>query len=283
MTGRAGPGGLVARRPVASFIVVAYVVAWACWLPLLADRQDWVTWSAPPFLHLAGGLGPAVAAVVVTAALRGRRGVGALLARCVAWRGRLGLLALATLGPLALFGLAVLAARAIEGTWPALDRFGASAEYTALPIAVYWVANLAFYGYGEEIGWRGFLQPWFQRRRSALTAAAAVSVVWALWHLPLFWITPTYRAMPAVGFVGFYFSLLVGALVLAWFSLAGRGSILVVALFHAVFDIATTTPTTTALIPTLTGAAITLAGLAAIPYLARTRATGTPADAVLPP
>ena len=99
-----------------------------------------------------------------------------------------------------------------------------------------------------------------------------VSVVWALWHLPLFAITSTYRAMPAIGF---YFSLLVGALVLAWLYLGRRGSILVVAVFHAVFDIATTTPTTVAYMPTLMGAAVTIVGLATIPYLARVRATGS--------
>ena len=274
MTDEAMSDSLPARHPVVCFVALAYGWAWACWLPLLADRQDWVTWTAPAFLHLAGGLGPAIGALVVTAALRGRAGVGALLSACAAWRGRLGLLAVAGLGPLALFGAAVSAARAIEGTWPSLAEFGASTEYATLPLPIYWAANLVCYGYGEEIGWRGFLQPWLQRRRSALTAAAGVSVVWALWHLPLFWITPTYRAMPAAGFVGFYFSLLVGALVLAWLFIAGRGSILVVALFHAVFDIATTTPTTTKLIPTLTGAAITVVGLATVPYLARIPAVG---------
>ena len=40
-----------------------------------------------------------------------------------------------------------------------------------------------------------------------------------------------------------------------------------VAVFHAVFDIATTTPTDTTLIPILMGAAVSLAGLAAIPAL----------------
>lgn len=102
----------------------------------------------------------------------------------------------------------------------------------------------------------------------------AVSVVWAIWHLPLFGITPTYRAMPGIGFIGFYLSLLVGALVLAWLYLGSRGGILVVAVFHAVFDIATNTQTTTQLIPTLVGAAVTVAGLATIPYLAGTRPTG---------
>jgi CAAX protease family protein len=94
-------------------------------------------------------------------------------------------------------------------------------------------------------------------------------VIWAGWHLPLFGVTATYRAMAAVGFFGFVLSMVAGALVLAWRYLRSRGSILVVALFHAVFDIATTTPTTTTLIPMLTGAVITMAGLAVIPSLAR--------------
>ncbi len=273
MSGSAASNGFVARHPVATFVALAYLWAWVCWVPLLADRQDWVLWSASPYLHLVGALGPAAAGLIVTAAVHGGDGVRAMLRACHAWRGRLRWLALAALGPLGLFGLAVLAARVFEGVWPALDEFGASSEYVALPIGIYWAANLLFYGYGEEIGWRGFLQPWLQRRHSALTAAVAVSVVWALWHLPLFGITPTYRAMPAVGFVGFYLSLLVGALILAWLFIASRGSILVVAVFHAVFDIATNTPSSTDLIPTLMGAVVTIVGLATVPYLARVRAS----------
>ena len=45
------------RRPVIAFTVLAYAISWICWLPLLADRQDWVSWSASPYLHLLGGLG----------------------------------------------------------------------------------------------------------------------------------------------------------------------------------------------------------------------------------
>ena len=170
-----------------------------------------MNWSASPYLHLVGSLGPAIRGAHRD---RGRqpalRGVFEIFRRTVAWRGRLGWLALAALGPLVLFAVAVVAARLVEGSWPDLSRFGASTEYPALPLVVFWAANLLFYGYGEEIGWRGFAQPELQRRRSALRAAVIVSVIWAGWHLPLFGITATYRAMPAIGFVGFYLSLLVG-------------------------------------------------------------------------
>ena len=40
-----------------------------------------------------------------------------------------------------------------------LSRVGASKEFDHLPLVVYWLANLVFYGYGEEVGWRGFALP----------------------------------------------------------------------------------------------------------------------------
>jgi len=261
------------RHPVVAFTVIAYAFSWICWLPLLADRQNWVSWSASSYLHLLGGVGPAAAALLLTAVVAGRSGIADIVGRAVAWRGRLGWLALAVLGPLVVFAAAVLAARVMEGAWPDLSRFGASTEYPALPLMGFWVANLLFYGFGEEIGWRGFAQPTLQRRHSALVAAIIVSAIWAAWHLPLFGITATYRAMPAVGFIGFFFSMLTASFLLTWLYLRGRGSILVVAAFHASFDIATTTPTTTKLLPMLMGGLITLVGLAVIPSLAKARRT----------
>ena len=54
--GRRGARGVVravaVRYPVGSFVVLAFVVSWAAWGPLLADRQGWVTWSASTYLHL---------------------------------------------------------------------------------------------------------------------------------------------------------------------------------------------------------------------------------------
>ncbi|MFC5928798.1 CPBP family intramembrane metalloprotease [Cryobacterium melibiosiphilum] len=261
----------VSRHPVVTFVVLSYAISWAFWVPLLADRQGWVSFSASPYLHLAGGLGPAIAAIIVTAFVAGRVGLADLGRRVVAVRGRARWLLLAVLGPLVLFAIAVVVARVVDGVWPDVNRFGASVEYAALPLLVFWAANLLFYGFGEEIGWRGFAQPTLQRRHSALVTALIVSAMWAAWHLPLFGITPTYRAMPAAGFIGFAVSILVASLVFAWLYLKSSGSIVVVAVFHAVFDIATTTPTSTPLIPTLMGAVITIAGLAVIPSLLKSR------------
>ncbi|MGE7091852.1 CPBP family intramembrane glutamic endopeptidase [Lysinibacillus sp. NPDC048646] len=40
----------------------------------------------------------------------------------------------------------------------------------------------------EEIGWRGFLQPTLQKRWSSFTSTIIVGVIWAIWHLPLWFV-----------------------------------------------------------------------------------------------
>lgn len=39
-------------------------------------------------------------------------------------------------------------------------------------------------GIGEELGWRGFLQPSLERRWGPLKGTIAVGLIWAYWHLP---------------------------------------------------------------------------------------------------
>jgi membrane protease YdiL (CAAX protease family) len=251
-------------RPTRAFVAVAFLVSWACWLPLLAAVHGWLPVTPWSGLHLLGGLGPASAACVVIGATEGKVGLRGLGRRLVAWRGRRRAWAFALLVPPLLLVVAAPLSAWLVGSSPLrLDwsRFGASTEFSALPLAVWWVANLMFFGVGEEVGWRGFLQPQLERRHSVVAAAGLVSVPWAAWHLPLFAITPSYRAMPLVGFVGFAASIWVASWIFAWLLHAGRGSLLIVVFFHAWFDIVTTSPLGTSALPTIMGAAITVLGL----------------------
>lgn len=40
-------------------------------------------------------------------------------------------------------------------------------------------------GFGEELGWRGFLLDTFQKYWSGLTSGIVTGVIWAAWHIPL--------------------------------------------------------------------------------------------------
>jgi membrane protease YdiL (CAAX protease family) len=250
---------------------VAFGLSWAAWIPLLVSVQGWVPWRASPYLHQIGALGPAVSAVLVIGAVSGRGGVVTLLRQAVAWRGRSRAFAFALGTPVALLVIAVPIALWVGGSGGEVrwSQFGHSAELAALPVLVYWAINLVFYGFGEELGWRGFLQPQLESRWSVVTAANVLSVIWAAWHLPLFGITPSYRAMPLIGFIGFYFSIWVASWIFAWLLRFGHGSLLVVAVFHAWFDVVTNSPLGLSAFPTAMGVAVTLVGLLILRLLLR--------------
>ena len=230
-------------------------------------------------LHSLDSLGRAGAPVVVTAAVACRTELADLGRRLVAWRsgGRVWAFALGvSLGLL----LACGSVAAWAGGQSPVDldwaEFGRSEEFAALPVGVFWAANLVFFGFGEEIGWRGFLQPQLERRYPLVTAANIVAIVWAGWHLPLFGITPSYREMPAIGFVGFAASIWVASWIFAWLSRTGRGSLLVVAVFHSWFDIVTTSPLGPDVLPTAMGAGVTLIGLFLLRPLPRAQEAAPP-------
>lgn len=255
---------MIRGHPVVAFVALTFLLSWATWLPLLAGAQGWTDVTVWPGLHLVGGLGPALAAVVTVSCTEGRTGVRRLGRQLRAWRGRARAWAFVVLvPPLLLLAAAPLSAW-IEGSSPRAlhwSAFGQSTEFGSLPLVVWWIVNLGFYGVGEEVGWRGFLQPRLEKRHSIVAAAGLVSLPWAAWHLPLFGITPSYRAMPIWGFLGFAMSIWVASWIFAWLLHAGRGSLLVVVVFHAWFDIVTTSPLGPAGLPTAMGAGVTLIGL----------------------
>ncbi|WP_455222096.1 CPBP family intramembrane glutamic endopeptidase [Kaarinaea lacus] len=101
-----------------------------------------------------------------------------------------------------------------------------------------WILNLMIgsllYGFGEEPGWRGWLQPRLQQRHSPFVATLILTPVWAIWHVPFF--VYRFHFEGIITIVGFFIGLLAGAFWLAFLYNRTR-SVKVVALWHVLWNV----------------------------------------------
>src|SRR3990172_1297510 len=204
---------LLARHPVAAFLVMAYTVSFAFTLTPIRAQLD----ILPPELPLWGSLGTifgvALPAFLVIAAMHGQAGVRDLARRCLRWRigarwyllTLLGLPTGVVLCASVFFGLAPL--NALVDKWPLL--FTVMLPYLLFRVVLF---NLA-----EEIGWMGFLQARLQDRYGPLMACVIVEVPFALWHVPSVMVDTGGQLPLALELLGvFAIAQLFGRVVIMW-------------------------------------------------------------------
>jgi len=219
---------LVKRHPLITFFVLAYALSWILESPLVFLR-DSVTDTQGLILTILASNVPSVLGIVLTAAVFGRGALRKLLGRLLIWRVNPLWYLLLVLGPAAL----------VAGVVPLNALMGGPALSLGMPllgIAVF----LAFHivpgsALGEEIGWRGYVLPRLQSRMSALSAALIIGPIWALWHLPL-WLTGEPGRTPTL-YAGFVVSVIALSVILTWVYNSTRGSLLMVVLLHATYNL----------------------------------------------
>src|SRR4051812_19073095 len=240
----------LSRHRVVSFFVLAYAISWSFWIPM-AVRGGVVTAGDGWPTHLLGLLGPAVAALVVTALTEGRRGLTDLIVRMGRWRGpgRWWLVVAGTLAIPPLAGLVPLVTGASS-----VPPWGDFFRYTGIgmigPVGVVLVA-LFVNGFGAETGWRGFAVGHLQRSHNLTGTALGVTRGSAGWPLPMFYIVDSFRQMGPFA-LGWVVGLVAGSVVLTYLYMQGRHSILFVAAWHTAFNLTSATAATGAVVGTVT-------------------------------
>lgn len=225
--------------PIWVFFVLAYLFSWLIALPLVLKRQGVWDPGIPWALHYCIALGPMLSAIVVTAWCTGRKGLSELFGRVFQWRVGWVWWLVGLGSPVLLFLLAAVVVRLHSGHWPHFARLGEIEFLPYIGITGAWLLWVISYGFGEEIGWRGFALPRLQAHMGALPATLLLGLGWALWHLPFFFYKRSFMAMSGGGIVGYVVGMMFGALVLTWLYNSSRGSILIVALWHGTFNLGT--------------------------------------------
>ena len=255
------------------FVALAYALSWSWLIPLAAAHlvvRRGVGWPT----HLPALLAPAVAAVVVTAWTMGRPGVRDLAARVARWRVPLRWW-LVAVSPVVFLGLALAAIAAAGKALPSVGDFGRFSGIPAVSLAG--VLLIIFVGaLGEETGWRGYALPQLQRRFSPLASSLILALVWFGWHLPQFWVIATYRDFSPIQYVGMFCGLACGAVVLTWLYNRSGGSILLVAVWHGLYNVVSGTQAATGMLAAVISTLIMIQAVVLIVLEMRARRRGRP-------
>ncbi len=232
---------LIRRYPIPAFFVIAYAFSWAIGGLLIARHHGLI--NVPQWLHYLSAFGPAMAALIVTGLSGGRPALRDLWSRVVRTRIEARWWLIGVGMPILLGMIAVAVYWVGQGHLPGLGLFG-QVDYLgdigAWAALALWIAT---YGFGEEIGWRGYA---FHHLDSGggrwVRAAGIIGVLWGLWHLPVFFYKENFMALGVGGFVGFLISVTMGSILLSWIYRGGSHSILLVAIWHGLFDFVSASP-----------------------------------------
>ena len=216
---------------VVLFFFLAYLFTWTFHIAIpvqgLAFTFD-ITGPAM-LLYLMGLLGPLASALFLTAHFEGWPGVRRLLRGALHWR----------FNPIwYLFAIFIVA----------LLRFAnIGLHIKAIPIPSQWMNFGLFFiigqlwvVVGEEYGWRGFALPRLQNRIGSLAASLVLGLLWASWHLPMFFIpgSPQYTDSFFYSFSRYVCLVTFWSIIMTMLYNRTKGSVLVCMIFHAFLNIA---------------------------------------------
>jgi membrane protease YdiL (CAAX protease family) len=211
------------------FFALTYAVTWACWLAAATVSGNGESGSPMlaalrmPLFYL-GTFAPSLVALGLTARADGRAGARALLDRILQGPVRARWFVFAA-GYMAAIKLTVaLVHRVGTGAWP---RFGDEAWYIMVVATIFSTPVQA----GEEIGWRGYALPRLAARFGLGRASALLGVIWACWHLPLFFIAGTDTT--GQSFPLYLLQVTALSVAMGWLFGHTHGSLLLVMLLHS--------------------------------------------------
>lgn len=252
-------------RDLSVFFLLNYGITWFIWSPYYAGFLFPTAWHTSPLFHLAGSWGPLLASILATYFVNGKSGLQKLGQRVTRARKYHWPLILACFLPFVLLTFSILISGVVNHTSFSFQGLGTSREIPGLSVIEFASINILVIGFGEEIGWRGFVLPQLQSEMSALKASIVLSVFWAVWHWPLFFYPLSgYYQMDIFGVAGWLFSLLLGSILFTCFFNSSYGSVLVCAVFHGTMDIAFTSDFANPNLTSYNGMLITMLGFIVI-------------------
>ena len=215
-----------------SFFIFTFAFSWSFWLIAILLKKEFLQFPTIIF-YILGGLGPLAVSLILLYTNKNSdkkefwKRVYSFKRVGIKWFSVIFIVAIAaTL-------LAILLAVIIGDKSRHFDNF---VNFFTDPVLILSTLGLNILAViFEELGWRGYALPRLQERFSALVSSLILGGIWALWHLPLFFITGTYQQgleLNSMQFWIFTTGFFAQSILITWIFNNTERSILAALLFH---------------------------------------------------
>lgn len=216
------------KKKVVVFIFINFLITWGAWGIVIAMNRGPLTMDNPTYIlyGLGGLLGPVIAAFATQRLYGTREEYRQFFRQLFQIKASFVWYAAIVIIPLVLAILPVILDRIFNGV------FQVNFEPAYYMIIV--MLPMMILGGGlEEIGWRGVLLPELLKGTSAVTATWIIAPIWALWHVPLWFMEGTVQQ--GTSFMPFVLSLVGNAFLLSAIYIR-TNSIFLCILLHALIN-----------------------------------------------
>lgn len=196
------------------FFIITFLWSWMFWIPLtfkgtgVIDLDGNIISKINTPLIFLGAFGPAIGACLSIWTLKGKKAISIFLKTFLSlnfgWQ--------VWTSVFLIFGLSTYFSWLIPELW------GEERLPMFLPnvyiFPTYWLIKIFLGGGQEEIGWRGYIMPYMERQLGYVKGTIILGLIWALWHLPLWFIAGTSQSY--MNFIGFCILTISYSFILSW-------------------------------------------------------------------
>jgi membrane protease YdiL (CAAX protease family) len=216
----------IQQKPFLFFLIFTFAISFITGFPTVFVPGKFEV------LSYLSNFGPALGALIVVGVAEGTDGIKNLVRSLFQWRVSFVWYLVVLLGPALTMVTAVLFYNIFGGNGSAqnLDNW-----LSILPQHLIVIISLFLFMmvgiWGEEIGWRGFALPKLQKAYHPLLASLILGVIWAIWHLPAFFIENSQQAQ--LGMTYFFLATLGYSILYSWVYNGSKESLFMIWLLHS--------------------------------------------------
>ena len=222
------------NKKTSIYLLITIFWSWTFWIIGLNHLTEGITQETiSKFLifFFTGVYGPTVSAILTTIFFNGYTGLLDLLKKLFIWKVPFKNYLFIIFLPIIFVIIGIGLYELFIGDIGNFDKMA----FFSIP-TILW-AGLYAGPLGEELGWRGFLLPEFQKRFSNLKSSILIGITWFFWHIPLFWapfgtLVSGGESISFLSLLTYFIMLNCLSIIVTWLVVNSKGSVLIAILFH---------------------------------------------------